>query len=129
MKLRVTVNGVAYEVDVDILEDRESTPFFPAPAPAPPTPVAPVAAPPRPPAAAPAQPAAGANTLVSPIPGTVLEVLVKVGQPVKSGDPVVILDAMKMNTQVPASADGVVKEILVQSGDAVRMSQALIVFE
>lgn len=128
MKLRVTVNGVAYEVDVDILEDRESTPFFSAPMPAPPTPMAPVA-PPRPPSAAPAQPTVAGNTLASPIPGTVLEVLVKVGQSVQVNDPVVILDAMKMNTQVAATADGVVKEILVQSGDAVKMSQPLVVFE
>jgi pyruvate dehydrogenase E2 component (dihydrolipoamide acetyltransferase) len=131
MKLRVTVNGVAYDVDVEILEEKAGTavppaPPAPAPAPRPAAPVAPVA--PAPAAPAPA-PAAGGKTLTSPIPGTVLEILAKPGQAVKNGEAVIIVDAMKMNTQISANQDGVVKEILVAPGEAVKMGQALLTFE
>jgi len=125
MKLRVTVNGVAYEVDVDILEDREGA-FAPA------RPVAPLITPPRPPApASPAStaPAAGGKTLASPIPGTVVEVMVQPGGHVTFGQPLIVIDAMKMNTQVPANMDGVIKEVLVKAGEPVKMGQALLTFE
>lgn len=136
MKLRVTVNGVAYDVDVEVLEEKGGTALprpAAAPAPVPPAPSRPVVAPPvaPPPAAPAAAPAAagGAKTLTCPIPGTVLEVLVKAGQAVKAGEAVVIVDAMKMNTQISANADGVVKDVLVAPGEAVKMGQALINFE
>lgn len=130
MKLRVTVNGVNYDVDVDILEDKDYATQVTSPTPAAP---APQVAAPRPPVAAAPRPAApapvGGNVLTSPIPGTVVEISVKVGQAVKANEQVLVLDAMKMNTQVNANADGVVKEILVNSGDAVKMGQALVTFE
>lgn len=130
MKLRVTVGGQAYDVDVEILEKHGGpvsaapvAPRAPAPRPAP-------AAAPRPSAPAPAPaPAAGGKSLNSPIPGTVVEILVKPGQAVKHNEPMLILDAMKMNTQIAANADATVKEILVNVGDAVKMGQALVLFE
>ena len=125
MKLRVTVNGVAYEVDVDILEDREGA-FAPS------RPFASLVTPPRPPAPAPPMPAApavGGKTLASPIPGTVVEVMVQPGAQVTFGQPVIVIDAMKMNTQVTANMDGVIKEVLVKAGEPVKMGQALLTFE
>jgi biotin carboxyl carrier protein len=135
MKLRVTVNGVAYDVDVEILEEKAGAAVPPpaapasAPAPAPAAPARPAAPVAPAPAAHTPAPAAGGKTLTSPIPGTVLEILAKPGQAVKTGDAVIIVDAMKMNTQISANQDGVVKEILVAPGEAVKMGQALINFE
>ena len=55
----------------------------------------------------------------APMPGMVTEVAVSPGQEVKAGDKLIVLEAMKMLTTVSASADGVVKEILVKKGDQV----------
>ncbi len=55
----------------------------------------------------------------APMPGMVTEVAVSIGQPVKAGDKLVILEAMKMLTTVSASVDGVVSEVLVKKGDQV----------
>lgn len=131
MKLRVTVNGVTYEVDVDILEDRDLGSYTPAPMPVAPAPT-PVAPPrtPAPAAAAPqAAPAAGGKALTSAIPGTVVDVFVTPGQAVKVNDQLMVIDAMKMNTQVTSNQEGVIKEVLVKSGDAVKMNQVLLTFE
>jgi len=57
--------------------------------------------------------------VVAPIPGMVTEVKVSVGEKVKAGDPIIILEAMKMLTTVSALSDGAVTEILVEKGDAV----------
>ncbi len=119
MKLKVTVNGQDYEIEVEVLDDVRQA----AQPGAAMTPMAPQ----MPPPPAPAGP--GAKVLSSPIPGTVVEVQVKVGQQVKRNDPIMIIDAMKMNTQISAVADGVVKELLAKSGDAVKMGQTLVTFE
>lgn len=131
MKLRVTVNGVAYDVEVEILEERGQGAVAPRPAMTPAQAPArpPVAPPPAAPAPAAAPVAGGAKALTSPIPGTVLEVLVTPGQAVKTGETVLVVDAMKMNTQIAAQFDGVVKDVLVAAGEAVKMGQALVNFE
>jgi glutaconyl-CoA/methylmalonyl-CoA decarboxylase subunit gamma len=127
MKLRVTVNGVEYEVEVEILDDRENSPASLSPAPAP---SAPAVIPPRPPAVSPPAPAsAGGKVLTSPIPGTVVEILTEAGRQVKANEPVIVIDAMKMNTQVASIMEGVIKEILVQPGEPVKMGQALMTYE
>jgi pyruvate dehydrogenase E2 component (dihydrolipoamide acetyltransferase) len=137
--MRVTVNGTAYEVEVDVVEDREGVMHGPH---APQTislnpqasrqKVAASAAPAKPviPAASPS-PAAAADgpALTSPIPGTIIEVHAVVGQEVKLGDPVIVIDAMKMHTQITANQDGKVKAVLVKAGDAVQMGQALLTYE
>ena len=70
------------------------------------------------PAAAPA-PTAGGTTVSSPLPGVILEVSVKEGDAVKTGQKIMVLEAMKMENVVEATADGVIKSIKVNKGDSV----------
>ena len=65
--------------------------------------------------------------IVAPMPGTVIQVLVKVGDKVAEDDTVCILEAMKMEVPVAAPAAGVVQEILVGEGSAVKAHQTLVV--
>ena len=80
------------------------------------------------PAAAPAPKAApaGANAVTAPLPGTITQILVKVGQQVKAGDTVVMMEAMKMENSITAEFDGTVKAILVQQGAQVQSGEALV---
>ena len=145
MKYIANVNGKRYEIELERVEDyrpmnREeiaapvaaSAPIVAAPAaPVAPAPVAAPAAPVAPaPVAAPAPAAApvsaGASTVVAPLPGTILDVKVAPGQAVKTGEIVIIMEAMKMETEVVAAADGVVDSILVKKGDAVDTDATLI---
>jgi len=124
-KLRITVEGKAYDVSVEILEGGVSA-SIPVAAPAP-VASAPVAAAPAPaprPAAAPV--AAGAGVVTSPLAGKVDSVDVKVGQAVSEGQNVVTLEAMKMKTTVPAHVSGTVVSINVNPGDSVEEGQGLI---
>ena len=65
----------------------------------------------------------------SPMPGTVIAVLVSAGDSVAVGQPVVVVEAMKMEHTLRASADGVMTELLVQVGDRVALNQLLAVIE
>lgn len=69
-----------------------------------------------------------ANTLRSPLPGILLSVKVKVGDRVKVGDDLVVLDAMKMENLVTSEVDGVVLSIKANNGEAVMQDQVLIEF-
>ena len=60
------------------------------------------------------------------MPGTVVEVLVSQGQEVKSGDPVLVVEAMKMESEIQAPIDGTVVGVLVAKGDAVTPDEVLI---
>ena len=124
MIYKVTLNGKIYEVDVEKGEAIIQKEYEAA------TPVAaPVAtAAPAPAAqAAPAAPvAAGSgNAVKSPLPGTINAVKVQVGQTVKKGDVLFILEAMKMENDIPADRDGKVVNILVQKGATVETGAAL----
>lgn len=147
MKYVATINGKKYEVEVEKLEAYKSldrngvaapaAPVLPASAPvqrlAAPAP-APVAAAPAPapapaPAAAPAPKAAapaGTTTVEAPMPGKILNIKVSEGQAVKFGEVVVIMEAMKMETEIVAPADGTVSKILVKAGDSVDTGAALV---
>ena len=96
-KYTITVNGTAYEVEV---EDMGGV--------AAPKAAAPKAAPAAAPAPAAKPVAAGAATISAPMPGKVLEVKVKAGDAVKAGDVLMILEAMKMENEIVAPADGVI---------------------
>ena len=106
----VTVNGATYEV-----ESENAPVAAPAPQPA----AAPAQAAPA--AAAPAAKPAGAGEKVaSPLPGVIIEVSVKEGQAVKAGQKVAVLEAMKMENEIPAPKDGTVTEIHVHKGDSLQ---------
>ena len=68
-----------------------------------------------------------AHTVVAPMAGNILDVKVKVGDSVKKGQVVAILEAMKLENEVVSTADGVVKEVLVNKGQSVSNQQGLIV--
>lgn len=69
------------------------------------------------------------NIIKAPLPGKVLEVLVKPGDTVEDFGPVLVLEAMKMENEITADDGGVVKEVLVHVGDTVASGQDLIVME
>ena len=122
----ITVNGVAYDVTVEeVGGSAPVAPVAPVAAPAPAAAPAPVAAPA--PAAAPvAAGSAGAVEVKAPLQGTVMKVNVKVGDSVKKGAAVCVIEALKMENDVPAPQDGVIASILVKSGDSVKTDEVLI---
>lgn len=73
--------------------------------------------------------AAGEYIVKAPLPGTIMSINVKVGDVVKASDPVVILEAMKMENSINAGKDGKVKSIAVNPGDAVLEGATLMVLE
>ncbi len=66
------------------------------------------------------------KSILSFIPGTVLDILVKVDQEVKVGDDLMILDAMKMKNKLKSKSDGVIKKIMVKKGDKVSKGTLLL---
>ena len=130
MKYKITLKGKTYEVLVEqgeaIIEDEYD--YVPPVAPVAAAPGAAPAAAPAPAAAAPAGSAVAAGTRVdSPLPGNVLDVKVSVGQAVKAGQVLVIIEAMKMENEVAAPCDGVVKQIVASKGAVVATGDALLV--
>ena len=67
------------------------------------------------------------GSVVAPMPGKILDVKVKEGDSVKSGDVVAILEAMKMENEIVAPRDGVVKKVMVSPGDTVERGAPIIV--
>jgi len=65
----------------------------------------------------------------APMPGLILEISVKVGDRIKKGDPVLVLEAMKMENMLKSSGEGEIKEILVEPGSSVEKNQVLIIFK
>lgn len=120
---RITVNGKVYEVAVEEI-GATSAPVAPVAAP-----VAPVAAPTPAPAAAPAPVAApaavGGTPVNSPMPGTILQVKVTAGQAVKKGETLFVLEAMKMENDIPAPCDGTIASINTQKGASVQAGDVL----
>jgi biotin carboxyl carrier protein len=73
--------------------------------------------------------AANPNFILSFIPGTVLDILVKPGQKVKKGDDLMLLDAMKMQNQLKCTIDGEVKKVPVKKGDKVSKGTVLLILK
>lgn len=69
------------------------------------------------------------NAIKAPMPGLILEISVAVGQEVKENDPLLILEAMKMENSFLSPRDGIIKSIAVEKGNAVDKGQLLIEFE
>ena len=123
-KYNITVNGTTYEVVVEEAGTVASAPAYTAPAAS-----APAAAPAPAPKAAPkaaAPAAAGAVTITAPMPGTILDIKVSVGQTIQKGDVVCVLEAMKMENDIPASQGGTVASINVQKGSNVNANDVII---
>ena len=109
---KITMNGKTYEVAVERGEAIMVDEYVAAPAPAPVAPAPAVQAPAPSAPAAPAAPAAptvaAGEPVTSPMPGTILDVKVKAGDAVKSGQLIAILEAMKMDNDITAPCDGTV---------------------
>ena len=119
---QVEVNGTPYKVEIEEKQVKKSTVAAVKPAAAPRTesgakviskPVA----------------AGGQSAVKSPLPGVVLDFKVNVGDTVKAGQLVVILEAMKMENNINAPKDGVVKSLCVAKGDSVLEGTDLLVIE
>ena len=111
---KVNVNGISFEVEM-------KRPINPATKPHKPKVAAPVADKPKTEA-----PAGAGMKFTAPLPGTITDIKVKVGDTVKDGDTVIILEAMKMQNNIEAECSGTVTSVLVNKGDTVMEGDALI---
>lgn len=125
-KFMITVNGATYEVDVEEVGGAQTAAPVRAAAPVAAAPVAAAPVKAAAPAAAPTATAAG-ESVKAPMPGNILDVKVKVGDTVKQGDALVVLEAMKMENDIPAPHDGKVVQVCVQKGATVNAGDALVV--
>lgn len=118
MKLKVTVNSIPYEVDVEVEEQEapqlgaiviggSGTGAVVVPTTA-------------------SVSGASANAVVAPLAGSVARVLVEEGQEIKAGEVLLVLEAMKMETEITAPKDGVVAKVLVEKGTAVQAGEGLV---
>ncbi len=127
-KFRVQVNGNMYEVEV---EEIGGAPAGPQPAPVvratSPTPPAPAVPAPAPKAApAPVAPSGNGSGVAAPMPGTITDVRVKVGDRVEPRTVVMMLEAMKMENEIFAGRAGVVSQIAVDKGASVNTGDLLV---
>lgn len=123
-RFRITINGKVYEVEAEELGTDQVQGVSQPPVPAPIKREAPVA-----PSAAPVKEGSGDGLVpvTAPLPGGVLDVKVGQGDTVQVGQIVAILEAMKMENEIPAPISGTVQEILVQKGSAVSQGDVLLV--
>ncbi len=117
-KYRVNVNGTDYEITLEEITGAEAS----KPAAAPASTAAPASA-------APVVPTAGSEKIVSPMPGNILNVNVKVGDSVKKGQVLLILEAMKMENEIMAPKDGTVTAVNVQKGSTVESGALLVTID
>ena len=107
MKYVATLNGKKYEIEIEKVEGGYQ-------------PMSRTAAP---------APVVGENNVIAPMPGKILDVQCKVGDVVKAGDIVIMLEAMKMENEIVAPADGTVADIPVHKGDMVDTDATLVVLK
>lgn len=117
MELKLTVNGTEYEVEVEVAEETRQAPTIIIGGGGGTNVAAPTTA---------KMPAASANAVVAPLAGSVARVLVEEGDSFEAGAVLLVLEAMKMETEITAPAAGSVGAILVEPGQAVQGGQALI---
>ncbi len=123
MKLQITIDGKAYEVDVEVLEDDEDRA-------APGYALRPAAHATDPHAQGHLEAWDSAGKIChSPVMGLVIKVNVKPRQAVEAGDLVLVLEAMKMETNVTAPRAGIVKSVHVKPGDPAKLNQLLLEME
>lgn len=126
-KAKVIVNGMSFDVEMQGTLNESDLPDAPAAdasaAPAAPKAAAPAAAPK---AAAPAGAPGKGTPVKAPLPGVVTAINVNVGQKVKKGETVVVLEAMKMENNIAAECDGTVTSVCVALGDSVMEGTVLV---
>ena len=118
MKLKITIENRVYEVEVEAFEPEPVHHHFNQPGSG--------AAPPPPPAAS---PELSDKVGRSPVAGVVVRIPAQLGQTVQPGDPVVVLEAMKMETLITAAVSGKVRSVLVKIGENVQGGQVLFELE
>ncbi len=133
MKLKISVDGKTYDVDVEVAEDDRPAapgPYYYVPPANPvsvPSPVAP------PPQAAGQAPGGGdvdeSKVCRSPIAGIVVRINAQVGQQIHPNDPLLVLEAMKMETNITSPVAGTVKSINATMGEGVQINQVVVEFE
>ncbi|MDR9769892.1 biotin/lipoyl-containing protein [Acetomicrobium sp.] len=148
-RYRIVINGREYEVAVEELGAATSNyaqaspmapqapsvqtvaqPPAPAPVPAAPAPSVQVSPPaPKPTPTVPTAPAppSGGATISAPMPGKILKVLVQPGMQIKKGQNMLILEAMKMENEILAPSDGVVRDVKVKEGDNVNTGDPMVI--
>lgn len=132
MKLKIAVDGKTYEVDVEVAEEDRAALGMGAYMPMPSAVRLPAQAPAPAPAAALDSRAAVENEAKvcrSPISGVAVRVHAQVGQRIEVGDPLVVLEAMKMETNITAPVDAKIAKVNVGVGDSVQAGQVLVEFE
>ncbi len=118
---KVVVNGTEYTVEWE--KPKEEKPVVKV------KPATTKPAPAQAPTATPTQAPVSGNAIKTPLPGVILDVKVSVGDTVKKGDTVVVLEAMKMENNINADRDGKVVSIAVKKGDTVADGAALVILE
>lgn len=118
MRLKVTVNGVVYDIEVEV--DETERPQLGAIVIGGAGVTAPQTA---------SMPASVVNGVTAPLSGSVSKILVAEGDEIKAGQVLVVLEAMKMETEITAPADAKVKALLVSQGESVAGGQGLVEFE
>lgn len=121
-RFNIAVNGTRYEVEVEEVSGDSSS-----------APVRPVEVPPAlktisTAKTAPVPLTAGGTTIAAPMPGTILNILVRQGETVTKGQTLLILEAMKMENKIKSGIDGVVASIAVKEGETVNTGQVLFQF-
>jgi methylmalonyl-CoA carboxyltransferase small subunit len=129
LKLQIAIDGKTYEVEVEVLqEDAPSRPPSYLPYPTAPSTI-------QSPAVTRPQPEVSNGNVIeakvcrSPVAGVVIRVNIQPGQQLQANDLMMVLEAMKMETNVTAPSAGIVKTIKVQPQDAVKVNQVLVEFE
>lgn len=106
-KYKVNVNGTSYEIEIELMSETENAQ--------------------KPVKTAEAQkPAGDGEQVTSPMPGTILDVKVKMGDSVKKGQVLVVLEAMKMENEIMAGTDGIVTSVAVSKGASVQTGDMLL---
>ncbi len=123
----VRVDGKPYEIEVKKGSSVVSRPA-PLSTPTQPVPEKAIPAGPEPPVAA-VPPTASGGEVTAPMPGLILDIMVAIGDQVAAGTPVIKMEAMKMENQIPSPVNGTVKTIAVKVGDNVSTDETLMVIE
>jgi methylmalonyl-CoA carboxyltransferase 1.3S subunit len=129
VKLNITIDGKTYEVDVEAVEPDAPAPVVrnwaggsaPVRVPAAPSH--------RPPAGEHHKPVDESKVCRSPVSGIVIRVAAQVGQSLQTGDVLLVLEAMKMETNITAPGPGKIAAIPVNVGDSVQSGQVVVEFE